>query len=108
MLHSKAPWIFDGPPDNIHIVQQNEPHMRVCFLTSDGPTEANARLISAAPDLVEAAILLEDAEDQRQHCDECEGEGEPEACGKCFPMFDDARVKRRLALQKAGRLYLKD
>lgn len=59
------------------------------------------RLTLAAPDLLEAAQLLEAAEHARQDCAECEGEGEPEACGICFPSFDDARVKRRLAIVKA-------
>lgn len=62
---------------------------------------ANARLIIAAPDLLEAAELLEKAEASRDGCEECEGEGEPEACGMCFPAFDDARIKRRLAIAKA-------
>lgn len=44
-----GPWIADGPPDNIHILVEAAPHLRVCFLTSNGPTEANARLIAAAP-----------------------------------------------------------
>lgn len=61
----------------------------------------DARLIAAAPLLLEAAQLLEAAELGRQDCDECEDQGEPEACGKCFPQFDDARVKRRFAIAKA-------
>ena len=63
---------------------------------------ANARLLAAAPDLLEACQLLEEAEHLRQFCEECDGgEGEPEACSTCFPKFDDARVKRRLAIAKA-------
>ena len=99
--HTPGPWFADGPPDNIHILQEACGHIRICFLTSDGPTEANANLIAAAPELLEAAELLEKAEDERQDCEECEGEGEPEACGICFPAFDDARIKRRLAIEKA-------
>lgn len=52
--HSPGPWAFDGPPHNIHIFQERNPMMRVCFLTSDGPTEANGRLIAAAPLMLEA------------------------------------------------------
>lgn len=55
----------------------------------------------AATELLATAEMLEDAEDKRQHCEECEGEGEPEACGVCFPFFDDARITRRLAIAKA-------
>lgn len=62
---------------------------------------ANARLIAAAPDLVEAAALQEDAEDANANCPECEGDGIPELCPRCFPLFDAARVKRRAALAKA-------
>jgi hypothetical protein len=63
--------------------------------------KANARLIAAAPDLLEAAELLETAEDAHANCVECEGEEVPELCTKCFPLFDDARIKRRLAIAKA-------
>lgn len=52
--HSPAPWTFSGPPRNIHVIEANAPHNRVCFLTSDGPTEANAKLIAAAPELLAA------------------------------------------------------
>ena len=52
--HTPGPWAYDGPPDNIHVVQADHPHMRVCFLTSNGPTEANARLIASAPDMLAA------------------------------------------------------
>jgi hypothetical protein len=63
--------------------------------------EANARLIAAAPDLLEAATLLEKAEEAHANCDECGGEEVPELCPKCFPLFDDARLKRRAAIAKA-------
>lgn len=62
---------------------------------------ANAHLIVAAPDLLEAAQLQEAAETQHANCEECEGLGVPELCRVCFPFFDDARVKRRLAIAKA-------
>jgi hypothetical protein len=57
--------------------------------------------VSVMSELLDACQLLERAEHNRQFCDECEDEGEPEACSKCFPAFDDARVKRRLAIAKA-------
>jgi hypothetical protein len=53
--HTPGPWHYEGPKDNIHV--WSSPVNRVCFMTSDGPTEANARLISAAPDLL--AVVLE-------------------------------------------------
>lgn len=62
---------------------------------------ANARLIAAAPDLLEAAVLLEKAEEAHANCDECGGEEVPELCPKCFPLFDNARLKRRAAIAKA-------
>lgn len=59
-------------------------------------------LAAAAPDLLAAAKKLEQAEEFNANvCKECEGEGVPEACGECFPFFDDARVMRRAAIAKA-------
>lgn len=52
--HSPGPWIADGPPHNIHILEAARPHMRVCFMTSDGAAVANANLIAAAPELLAA------------------------------------------------------
>lgn len=66
-----------------------------------GDDDANARLIAASPDLHEAARLQEAAEDAHANCPECDGEGVPELCERCFPLFDDARLKRRAALARA-------
>jgi len=69
---SPAPWAWEGPSDNIHVVQVGQPNMRVCFLTSNGPTEANANLIASSPDMYAAlkAVLpllqAMDSEDQRK------------------------------------------
>lgn len=65
--HSPAPWALsrDERPDmewNIHIVQRDAPHLTVCFMTSDGPNEANATLIASAPELLEALTELLAAE----------------------------------------------
>lgn len=99
--HTPGPWVeFCDQGSTVAIMPAGRDG-DVCVFSDPYPTPANARLIAAAPDLLEAAQLLEVAEDERQYCEECEGEGEPEACGTCFPMFDDARVKRRLAIAKA-------
>ncbi len=51
--HTPGPWTWDGEPHNI--IVWCGPDKRVAFLmTSDGPTEANARLIAAAPDMLSA------------------------------------------------------
>lgn len=57
LIPSPGPWIAEGPPSNIHIVQADAPHMRVCFLTSNGPTVANAAVLAASWDML--AILKE-------------------------------------------------
>lgn len=59
-MHTPGPWIADGPAENIHILVEAHPHMRVCFMASDGPTKANARLIAAAPDMLYAIEQLID------------------------------------------------
>jgi hypothetical protein len=52
--HTPGPWSFDGPAHNIHVREAARPEMRICFMTSDGPARANARLIAAAPDMLAA------------------------------------------------------
>lgn len=52
MSHTPGPWAFDGPISNIHVYEAERPHMRVCFMTSDGRPRENARLITAAPDML--------------------------------------------------------
>lgn len=99
--HTTGPWVEFADQGNTVAIM---PAMRagdVCTFAEPFPARANARLMVAAPDLLEAAQLLEAAEHARQFCEECEDDGEPEACGTCFPAFDDARVKRRLAIVKA-------
>lgn len=91
---TQCPWTRRNTADYAEIVAGDE----VIAMVRSG---VDADLFAAAPDLLAAAMMLEDAEDKRQHCEECEGGGEPEACGTCFPFFDDARVKRRLAIAKA-------
>lgn len=59
-------------------------------------------MIAAAPALLRAALLLEKAEEAHANCLECEGEGVPELCPQCFPLFDDARLARLAALEKAA------
>lgn len=58
-----GPWSFDGPDSNIHVRKAADPNMRVCFMTSDGPTRANAMLIAAAPDLLAALKMLHEIDD---------------------------------------------
>lgn len=74
-------------------------NLTVCNVGTDG--KKFAALISASPDFYEAALALEKAELAHANCDECNGEGVPELCEKCFPLFDDARLKRRAAIAKA-------
>lgn len=106
-----GPWRVDddsrpGMAYNRHVVLDRDPDMRICFMAHDGEAgdaqfKATASLIAAAPDLYEAAQLLEAAEDAHANCPECDGTGVPELCERCFPLFDDARLKRLAALAKA-------
>jgi hypothetical protein len=70
--HTPGPWRADpddrdGMEWNIHIVQTASPDQRICFMTSNGPVEANARLIAAAPKMLEALRTIIYASDK------CEG-----------------------------------
>lgn len=55
---------------------------------------------------IAAVRLLEEAEDINANCEECDGNGVPEECWKCFPHFDAARVKRRLVMQSLAAISL--
>lgn len=46
-------------------------------------------------DALTAYATLDEA---HANCEECEGLGAPEACEKCFPLADAARLKMRAAL----------
>jgi len=88
---------FDGHGIN----GQDEFRSRLATLTEIGKAAKVGSMLAAAPSLYEAAALLEAAELAHANCDECDGEGVPELCGECFPLFDEARVKRRSALRAA-------
>ena len=97
----------EGMEWNNHIVLADNYDMRVCFMAHDGRACAEefaeaALVIAAAPSLLKAAMLLERAETAHANCPECEGDIAGELCSVCFPLFDDARIARRLALEKAA------
>ena len=66
--HTPGPWTIAGRETALKVVEARRSWMRVCFLTSDGPCEANARLIAAAPDLLEALKELTNSCDAIPGC----------------------------------------
>lgn len=78
-------WSVKGPPSDFMFLRE----------------EADARLIAAAPELLEACKLLEDADTRHVNCQDCGGQGVGEVCGNCFIFFDAARLARRAAIAKA-------
>jgi hypothetical protein len=108
--HTPGPWKLDSDTPfhrNRVWTRDMRPIVNLCSVGMgpsdiDPEAQANARLIAAAPDLYEAARLLEAAEDFNANCPECDGEGVPELCPACFPLFDNARLARRAAIAKAN------
>lgn len=60
----------------------------------------DARLISLAPEMLDAIRAYKLLDDRHANCPECEGEDAPELCPTCFPFADDARLKMRAVLTK--------
>lgn len=79
-LHTPGPWCVVGRETALEVVEARRHWMRVCFLTSDGACDANARLIAAAPDLLALA---------RQYASECSG-----CDGRGFTVGDDGITGR--------------
>ena len=104
--HTPRPWNIDDNPDSNYGCQiaantKIKAKRVVCRL--GGPDrEANAAFIVKAVNnldaLVQALALQEVAENAHMNCDECDPEDAPETCGKCFPLYDDARIARRTVL----------
>lgn len=98
--HTQGPWVqFADQGKCIAIM----PAMRegdICTF-NQSPSDADARLMTAAPMLVQALELQMAAETAHLKCDECEGQEIPELCPKCFPLYDDARLARMKALSAA-------
>lgn len=63
---TKTPWIAD-PDDregyewNIHILQESNPNIRVCFMSNGPSSAANARLIVTAVNERSALLKVEEA-----------------------------------------------
>lgn len=63
--HTPGPWTVDGDE-----VWSDETQSSVCMVLHGTGEEANARLIAAAPDMLEAAVMIETA--MKKHPDtEC-------------------------------------
>jgi hypothetical protein len=91
MTDFNAPWEYDDTRRAIFDADGTS----VAFLPTSQRDPARARLLLAAPRLLKALQMLEDAENANANCTECDGAGVPELCPVCFPLFDDARLTRR-------------
>src|SRR5690349_17056477 len=101
--HTPGPWHYSDGQD-VYTHQVRDADNRLLGSCSQGTRpelEANARLMAAAPELLEAAKLLEEADQKWANCPDCESMLPGELCESCFPLYDAARLKRRAAIAKA-------
>lgn len=68
---------------------------------AEGQAQANAHLIAAAPELLEALKLQEAVDEHVANCEDCCEGVFPELCKAGFPIADKARLARRAAISKA-------
>lgn len=99
--HTPGPWVQFADQGKCVAIMPAGRDGDICTF-KECPTDADARLMTAAPQLMQALHLLEKAEEFHMNCDECDGEDIPELCEKCFPLYDDARIARRQALAAVG------
>ena len=70
-------------------------------LSHEGLRAERDRLLAERERFIEALKAYERLDDYHANCDDCDGVPAPEACDKCFPFADDARLKMRAALADA-------
>ena len=104
--HTSGPWSYVRNPENTRWIIDSQPHHAIaCTAGYEPDSEANARLIAAAPDLLAAHLAWEAAEDARNDCndyeDGCDNEGPWESCPLCSVRFGDAIDLRHAAIAKA-------
>lgn len=104
LTHTPGPWLTQKEPDGEWSVWTRQPHTGTLAtihpedMNGKYPAEANAILMACAPALLNALILTEESDEAHDNCSECNGEGQAEECGKCFPLADQARIARRDAI----------
>jgi hypothetical protein len=98
-------WVRDTRPRSSGGEQMSfrSPEVEPCALCAEGwRIKGDARCHECQEGridlLVQALALQEVAETAHLKCDECDPSDAPETCGKCFPLYDDARIARRRAL----------
>lgn len=65
------------------------------------PPDNSAAAAEVAEEAVAIVVETERAELERNKCGECDGgQGEPEECAECCPVFDDIRLRRRALLAR--------
>lgn len=101
MTHTDGPWVQFADEGKCVAIMPAGREGDICTF-NQSPNDADALLMTAAPLLLKALILLEFAEAFHATCEECNGEDIPELCEKCFPYYDDARVARRHVLHGYG------
>lgn len=95
------PWTYGVRRDGLIWISRGDPKTGAHYQADFPGTEKDAQLTVAAHILLLACKALEKAEEANANCNECDREGVPELCEKCFPLFDDARVLRRQAIEIA-------
>lgn len=105
--HFPAPWRIEGQfDDDVTVEIRSADDRLVCEIepfTGEWTEEeiANARLIAGAAERYTALKAHQALDNHWGNCDQCAGTAlAPEACEKCFPFADDARLKMRAAIAK--------
>jgi len=93
MSHTPGPWEVEVLGHSVRVVANRKgdefgDDIAGIGSCQDATNMANAHLMAAAPEMLEALKAYSRLDDFHANCEDCDGEVAPEICAACFPFAD--------------------